>query len=202
MSFRILKPGFPGFLLSKIEYDSGHYLSKAQLSMKLSRTAWNNVIIISVMVIILLINVMNGRLFPSKNQVMSNDEGEHLILSAHAVILTLEVRDKFIIERAGQSWRIESQQKFVDAKQHVIEQMMLAWQRSSGLLQADNLEVSGKTGIEVFINVAGTAATKMLTLYPLVDQLLIHDKQVNLWFALSPQLYRQLLPSEIYSNEQ
>jgi len=201
LSFRILKPGFPGFLLSKIQYDSDHYSSKAQLSMKLSATAWNNVIIISVMVIILLINVMNSRLFPGQNEAISNDQGEHLILSAHAVILTLEVRDKFIVERAGQSWRIETQQPFVDPNKQAIEQMMVAWQRSSGLLQADSLEVSGQTGIEVFINVAGTAATKILTLYPLVDQLLIHDQQVNLWFALSPQLYRQLLPSEIYSNE-
>jgi len=170
--------------------------------MKLSRTAWNNVIIISVMVIILLINLMNHRLFPDKNTGASSAEGEQLILSAHAVILTLEIRDQFLIERSGKSWRIESKQGLAQKNQQTIEQMMLAWQQGSGLLQADSIEVSGQTGIDVLINIAGTTATKTLTLYPLVDQLLIHDKQLNRWLALPAQLYRQLIPIEIYPIQQ
>ena len=49
--------------------------------MKLSRTGWNNVIIFSVMIIILLINATNDRLFPEGDSV--NDK---TILPEHSVI--------------------------------------------------------------------------------------------------------------------
>ncbi|MCJ8318874.1 MAG: hypothetical protein MJK12_04525 [Colwellia sp.] len=166
--------------------------------MKLSRAAWNNVIIISVMILILLINLMNHRLFPDNNEDLTNTKGEQLILSSHAVILTLEVRERFLIERSGQSWRIVSPRSQIQVHQQAVEQMITAWQQSSGLIQADSIEVSGQTGIDVLINVAGKTATKTFTLYPLVDQLLIHDKQLNRWLALPPQLYRQLIPVQLY----
>jgi|TARA_B110000091_G_scaffold210751_1_gene254170 hypothetical protein len=165
--------------------------------MKLSRSAWNNVIIISALLMILLINLINHKLFPDDNEQIRNAEGEHFILSAHAVILTLEVQDNFIIERIGQSWRIEAKQGLADINKQVIRQMMLAWQQSSGLLQADSIDVLGQKGVDVLINVAGTLETKRLTLYPLIDQLLIHDNNLNLWLATSPQRYRQLMPIEV-----
>ncbi len=169
--------------------------------MKLSRTAWNNVMIISVMLMILMINVMNHRLFPDNNSPTVNASGDHLVLSAHAAILTLAVKDKFLIERVGQSWQIQSSQLGVELNKQVIEQMMMAWHQSAGLLQADSIEVAGLAGIEVLVNLASEVKTKKLTLYPLSDQLLINDKEQNRWLALPPQLYRQLLPVEIYPNQ-
>ena len=164
--------------------------------MKLSRTAWNNVIIFSVMILILLINLMNHRLFPDNEERVSGVKGEQLILSAHAVILTLEVREQFLVERSGKTWRIESQQG--QGAHQVIDQMVKAWQQGSGLIQADNIEVSGQEGINVFINIAGATDTQVFTLYPLADQLLINDKELNRWLSLPPQLYRQLIPIELY----
>lgn len=150
---------------------------------------------------------MNHRLFPENSEGVVSAKGEQLILSAHAVILTLEVQEYFLIERTGQSWRIESQSNHVQKKQvdenlQAIEQMVMAWQQSSGLLQADSIEVSGQKGIDVLINVAGTAETKTFTLYPLVDQLLIHDKELKRWLALPPQLYRQLIPTALTPIQQ
>ena len=166
--------------------------------MKLSRTAWNNVIIISVMVMILMINVMNHKLFPNDNSNAINASGEQLVLSAHAVILTLEIPDNFLIERIGQSWGIQSELAIDEPSEQILAQMMKAWQQSAGLLQADGIEISGQTGIEVSINLAGESQEQSLTLYPLVDQLLIKNSQTNHWIALPPQLFRQLLPVEIY----
>ncbi len=166
--------------------------------MKLSRTAWNNVIIISVMLMILMINVMNHRLFPEDNSSTTNASGEQRVLMAHAVILTLEVHDNFFIERIGQSWGIQSELTTDDPSKQMLEQMMIAWQQSAGLLQASGFEISGQKGIEISINLAGESQAKSLILYPLVDQLLINDKQKKLWIALPPQLFRQLLPAELY----
>jgi hypothetical protein len=165
--------------------------------MKLSRSAWNNVIIISALLMILLINLMNHRLFPDDNDTILTTESEHFILSAHAVILTLEVQDKFIIERIGQSWRIKTKQGLAEINKQAIGQMMIAWQQSKGLLQADSIDVSGQKGVEVLINVAGATDTKRLILYPLVDQLLIYDNNLNLWLAMQPKRYRQLMPIEV-----
>jgi len=96
--------------------------------MKLSRSAWNNVIIISALLMILLINLINHKLFPDDNEQIRNTKGEHFILSAHAAILTLEVQDNFIIERIGQSWRVEAKHGLANINKQVIRQMMLAWQ--------------------------------------------------------------------------
>jgi hypothetical protein len=168
-----------------------------QLPMKLSRPAWNNVIIISAVVMILLLNLMNYRLFPDNNDRILNTDGEQFIVLPHDVILTLEVRDKFIIERTGLSWRITKSQGLAEINKQAIGQMMLVWQQSTGLLQAEGIDVSGQKGIEVLINLAGKAETQELILYPLVDQLLIHDKTLNLWVAMPPERYKQLIPMEV-----
>jgi len=169
--------------------------------MKLSRTAWNNVIIISVMMMILLINLMNHRLFPDDNSTSVNAHGEQLVLSTHAVILTLAIDDSVFIERVGQSWQLQSTQQAIEPSKQALEQMMKAWQQSAGLLQADSIEVSGQTGINILINTASDGETKKLILYPLADQLLINDQQQDIWLALPQQLYRQLLPVEIYPSQ-
>ena len=166
--------------------------------MKLSRTAWNNVIIISVMAMILLINLTNNKLFPDTSEASTNDSGEQLVLSDHAVILTLTVANKFIIERVGQSWRIEFSESSAAITPQAIEQMMLAWQKSAGLLQAGDIEISGQTAIEVSITLAGQQDAKRLMVYPLADQLLINNTQDSQWIALPIQLYRQLLPATLY----
>lgn len=176
--------------------------------MKLSRTAWNNVIIIVVMSMILLINVMNSRLFPDDGIVRTNDKGEQLVLPKHAVIVTLSVPNTFLIERSGQTWQLQKtggteavEVTGATIEHHALEQMMKAWKHSAGLLQADTIEIAGVAGIDVIINLADEVSPTLLTLYPLSDQLLINDTTQNKWIALSPQLFRQLLPPSVYPEK-
>jgi hypothetical protein len=163
--------------------------------MKLSRTGWNNVIIFSVMIIILLINATNDRLFPDRN--IDNDKH---ILPEHSVILTLAINfddnRQLTFERVGRAWKMTSHGLLVDLSNQQIEQLMLVWQQSSGLVQADDIIVEGFTGIEVLINTATSKQELAYVLYPLVDQLLVFNLQKKLWLALPKAAAHQLVPNQ------
>jgi len=160
--------------------------------MKLSKTAWNNVIIFSVMIIILLINTTNERLFP---QDQNNDK---LLLPEHSVVLTfsvsLENNSCIIFERVGRAWKMTSQGILLDLTNQQIEQMMFAWQQSSGLVQAADIVIDGQVGVQVEISLAGIEQPQQFTLYSLTDQLLVYNVQKNLWLALPAAMSHQLIP--------
>lgn len=163
--------------------------------MKLSRTGWNNVIIFSVMIIILMINATNDKLFPSED---NDNKSEQLILSAHSVILTLAIdysaNQQVLFERVGRSWQLTTKGMIVDKTDQQIEQMMFAWQQSSGLVQAADIVIDSERGIPVQIALAGDVQAKAFTLYPLTDQLLIYQHQDKIWLSLPSTLAQQLLP--------
>jgi len=162
--------------------------------MKLSRTGWNNVIIFSVMIIILLINSTNNRLFPNED---TNNSDK--LLPEHSVILTLTVnfpdQTSLSFERVGRAWKMTSHGRLVDLNNQQIEQMMFTWQQSSGLVQAGDMVIDGIAGVNVDIGLAGNPTTQRFTLYPLVDQLLVSKPQQASWLALPKAVSRQLLPS-------
>jgi len=162
--------------------------------MKLSRTGWNNVIIFSVMIIILLINATNDRLFPK-----GDSRNDQYLLPEHSVILTLVINfndnRQLKFERIGRAWQLTSQGLLVDLSNQQIEQLMSAWQQSSGLIQAGEMLVEGATGVEVLIKTATNKDELVYMLYPLVDQLLIFNVQNKLWLALPKAVANQLIPS-------
>jgi len=161
--------------------------------MKLSKTGWNNVIIFSVMIIILLINSTNERLFPEGDK--TNDE---LILPEHSVVLTLSIslpdEPPIIFERIGRAWQISNQGVSLDLTNQQIEQMMFAWQQSSGLVQAADIVINGQVGIEVGISLASVEQEQKFTLYRLTDQLLVYNQQKKIWLALPAAMNHQLIP--------
>jgi len=163
--------------------------------MKLSRTGWNNVIIFSVMIIILLINATNNKLFSDEEH---NNKGERLILPEHSVILTLAIdfpkQQKVFFERVGRSWQLTSHGIVLDKSNQQIEQMMFAWQQSSGLIQAADVVIDSVLAVSVKIALAGEDTLYEFTLYPLADQLLIYNHSEKYWIALPPTLSQQLLP--------
>jgi len=160
--------------------------------MKLSKTAWNNVIIFSVMIIILIINMTNNRLFPETD---TNDE---LMLPEHSVVLTLSIdfpnNTSVVFERIARAWKTTSQGVLVDLSNQQIDQMMLAWQGGSGLIQAADIIIEGQKSVEVSIGIAGFKEEQLFTLYPLVDQLLVYNQQNKIWLALPATMKHQLLP--------
>jgi len=163
--------------------------------MKLSRTGWNNVIIFSVMIIILLINATNDRLFPE-----GGSGNDNTLLPEHSIILTLAINfsdnRQLAFERVGRAWQMTSQGLLVDLSNQQIDQLMLAWQQGSGLLQADDILVEGLKGIEVLINTATSKDELVYKLYPLVDQLLVFNLQNKLWLSLPKAVAHQLVPNQ------
>jgi len=161
--------------------------------MKLSKTAWNNVIIFSVMIIILLINATNERLFPD-----DGDSNDTLLLPEHSVVLTLTIslpnNRNIIFERIGRAWQMTSQGVFLDLTNQQIEQVMFSWQQSSGLVQASDIVVDGQNGIEVELSLASVEQEHKFTLYPLIDQLLVYNQQKKIWLALPAAMNHQLIP--------
>lgn len=179
--------------MSKFQYDVSYIEFIVNLIMKLSKTAWNNVIIFSVMIIILLINGTNERLFPESNS--ANDE---LILPQHSVILTLSItlpnENSITFERVARAWQMTNQGVILDLTNQQIEQFMLSWQQGSGLVQASDIIVDGQKGVEVKLSLAGLEQEQQFTLYPLTDQLLVFNQQKKIWLALPAAMNHQLIP--------
>jgi len=161
--------------------------------MKLSKTAWNNVIIFSVMIIILLINSTNERLFPEGTDI--NDE---LLLPEHSVVLTLSIalpdETSIVFERIARAWKMTSRGVLLDLTNQQIEQMVLAWQQGSGLVQAADIVIDGQEGVEVTLSLAGVELEQTFILYPLSDQLLVYNQQKKIWLALPAAMNHQLVP--------
>lgn len=164
--------------------------------MKLSRTGWNNVIIFSVMMFILVINATNKKLFnDDDNQV----KGEQLILPEHSVILALSIKfpDKqsLLFERLGRQWQMTAKGVLLELNQQKIQQMIRSWQQSSGLVQVADIMVEGSVGVQVTLDLADNNAQQGFTLYALSDQLLVYNQQTKLWLALPAAMAKQLLPT-------
>ncbi|WP_040357680.1 hypothetical protein [Colwellia piezophila] len=164
--------------------------------MKLSRTGWNNVIIFSVMIIILLINATNEKLFPTATD---DNHAEQSILPLHSVILTLTMDfpggERILFERIGRSWQLTTKGVILGKTDQQIEQLMFAWQQSTGLVQAAEIIIANDHAITVKIALAGEEQARDFTLYPLHDQLLIFQQQHNRWLALPAALTQQLIPT-------
>ena len=166
--------------------------------MKLSRTGWNNVIIISVMLIILMINATNDKLFPPEDS-SHNVSAEQAILPVHSVIVMMTITDEqknLTIARQGATWEVNQTEHGKEAESVnviQIEQLIRSWQESHGLVQAGDIIVEGMQGISVVIHLASNAQPQQFTVYPLNDQLLLFSHQRSMWLAMPVAMTKQLL---------
>ncbi len=148
------------------------------------------------MIIILLINATNDKLFPDGEN--NHSSAEQLLLPEHSVILTLAIHfsesKQLQFERVGRGWQMTAKGLLVDFTEQQIEQMMFSWQQSSGLVQADSIVIDEQLATKVSIDLAGIKQQQIFSLYPLNDQLLIYHQQSKLWLALPSALAKQLLP--------
>jgi hypothetical protein len=99
-----------------------------------------------------------------------------------------------LLERAGRSWQLTTKGLILEKTEQQIEQMIFAWQQSSGLVQAAEIVIDSDQGVTVNISLAGELQRRTFILYPLSDQLLIYQQRDNIWLALPATLAQQLLP--------
>jgi hypothetical protein len=163
--------------------------------MKLSRSGWNNVIIFSVMLIILVINFSNDKLF-SKNAKLSNAPSQELsLLGEHAVILSLTINSKIRIERIGTNWRATPA---IIAGQ-ALEQMMSSWQNALGNQTSTEqiIAVDAPRQIRISVALANQTQPTELLLLPNDDMLTVVNITTQHALQLPLPIYRQLMPFEL-----
>lgn len=161
--------------------------------MKLSRTGWNNVIIIVVMAFILIINITNNKIFPN-NQATSSAE-QATLFAFHETILTLTFFDKVTIERIGKTWRVTP--KILN--EQALEQMMRSWKNSEGVTVANPPTLDEKMALIVNVELADQDAPQVLNLFATETELLIYNRTTKVWKSFPLAIFAQLVPNEVFS---
>jgi len=159
---------------------------------KLSKTGWNNVIIISVMSFILLINVTSKNLFSNDK----TDNSEVALLGEYNVILTLTINKQLVIERIGKTWRATP----ANISGQALEQMMLAWQQSTGVSVHSPDNIDQQLALIVNVELAGQTVPTLLSIHATDQELLVFNHLTEQWLSMPMQLYSQLLPSAIFNG--
>ena len=158
--------------------------------MKLSRTGWNNVIIFSVMIFILVINITNKKLF-------SSDDSEQLtIFAKHAVILSLSIEQQISVDRVGRSWQATP----TKISGQALEQMMLTWHEIEGGIVTQPPELDRQMALVVSVELAGDEQTNVLNLFITNTELLIFNNQNKRWLAFPLTIFSQLIPTEVLAS--
>ncbi|MBA6397370.1 hypothetical protein [Colwellia sp. BRX10-4] len=161
--------------------------------MKLSRTGWNNVIIFSVMIFILVINVTNKKLYSSTEQ---QDNKQQTLFAKHAVILSLAVNQQVAIERIGRTWRATP----AKISGQALEQMMLTWHEITGDIVTVPPELDHQMALVVTVELADEAQAQLLNLFITDNELLVFNLQQKRWLAFPLAIFSQLIPNEILAS--
>jgi hypothetical protein len=164
---------------------------------KLSKSGWNNVIIFAVMGFILLINVVNKKVYaPDGEQVDESASQALAILGKSQVILALTIENVVLIERIGRTWRARP----ANISGQALEQMMMSWQQSSGEVMAQAPEIDRQFSLDVKLDLAGIVEPLKLNVYATEQQLLVFNQTTQQWLAMPIEIYGQLFPQEIFAN--
>lgn len=158
------------------------------MALRLSRAAWNNVIIFSVMGFILLINMTQKSIDDESGQPIST---EQTIIGEGKVILTMTVDQQVTIERVGQSWQMRPER----LSSQIIDQMMRSWHQSTGQLVDLAIDKQSNEGLFVSMVVAGQQNIHMFTLYLVEQQLIVLNHQTGHYLALPQVMFNQLIPA-------
>jgi len=164
------------------------------LMIKLSKSGWNNVIIFVVMGFILLINVVNKKVYSPETDKNANQA--LTILGQNQVILTLSIENVVLVERIARTWRARPG----NISGQALEQMMMSWQQSSGELMIQAPEIDRQFALNVTLDIAGQSQPLQLNVYATEQQLLVFNQNTQQWLALPIEMYGQLFPQEIFAN--
>ena len=158
------------------------------MAVRLSRSAWNNVIIFSVMGFILLINLTQPK---DDGEQAGNASDQQSIIGEHKVILTMNIDQQVTIERAGQSWRMLPEQRI---SPQLIDQMMRSWHQAQGQPIDIEIDRQQQQGLFISMVLADQPNIQMYSLYLLAQQLVVHNHQTNRYLAMPAPMYNQLVP--------
>lgn len=160
---------------------------------RLSRKGWNNVLIFSMLLMIMVFNGMHKKfsMGGSANVMLP-------LLPEGSLLLTLEYPNASI-ERIGQGWR-SNPPLGLDGEQ--LAQIINGWQNEAVEWQVDDEEAKvmtkGKMPVYyVIAHLAGKRDGAVYAFYPQLDDVWIHDQQQSRWLKAPKMLMTRLVPSAL-----
>lgn len=157
---------------------------------RLSKKGWNNVLIFSMLLMIMVFNGMHKKLGGGA----SEDESV-LLLPEDSLLLTLKF-NRVAIERIGQGWRANPS---LDLDNQALSALMALWMGHKAQLQQDDNEAKVITqGIMpehfVIATLAGKEDGAVYAFYPQLETVWIHDQQQSRWLKMSLESLHALIP--------
>lgn len=132
---------------------------------RLSQRGWNNVIIVSMLLLIVLFN--------SSSNFLSNDELDpdqsFPLLPANSVLMTLDFGSQKV-ERIGRGWRILADKSQALTDQTVLNELVNNWQRAE--IQPFD-ELKQDRGLVVVVWLAGQDQARVYQFYQIGQTLLV-----------------------------
>ncbi|KZN68365.1 hypothetical protein [Pseudoalteromonas luteoviolacea] len=163
--------------------------------MGLSRKAWNNVVIFSMLIMIFFLNGLHHKLNTPEEEL-----GSVLVLPEQSFVLALAYPG-VKIERIGTSWRIESELPS-DSRKAYTEQELVSivrlWQKSE-LKMITPPQVNAEQAVSVATFwLAAEELPLSYQLYEINGEYVLFAKRSHRWLQLTPQQARQLFnPIEV-----
>lgn len=146
---------------------------------RLGRTAWNNVIIFAMLIMIFLFNGLHHKILSV------SDDSVQSVLPANSAVLTLTFPN-LKIERIGTGWRANKDVAFD------LSLLELNWRQANGeLVERELTESQAITQAELVV--AGYEQSIVYTLYRDADGFLLKDNQQRI-LAIENQTQLQLFP--------
>ena len=162
--------------------------------MKLSRKAWNNVLIYASLAMILILNLGNDTLF-NKDE----DNSEHIALvPANDAIIALNFNEQLYIERQSTTWISKPE---VSLTQQKLTAIVDAWQQTLAMPIAQAPDFGEQQGLKVTLHLAKQAQPMVITVFPTHEGSYIHIEGNERWLGIAQEATNQLLPSEIWVSQ-
>ena len=162
---------------------------------KLSRQAWNNVLIFSMLIMILLFNGLHRK--------VGSDEAVVTVplLPEHSLLLTLQF-EHTQVERIGQSWRANPDIAMDEAALTALMNVWLQYQLNvaANAHEAKVLVQGQMPQYYVVATLAGKSDGAVYAFYPQLERVLVHDHLQSRWLQMPIADLVKLFPFTVKEN--
>lgn len=161
--------------------------------LRLSKKGWNNILIFSMLLMIMVFNGLHKRIPLGKVEAQLVS-----LLPEDSLVLTLAFGD-IAVERIGQSWRTNPQ---ADIEAAALAQMMLAWRGQKAQWHQQDMDAMLLTeGKEpdyyVIATLAGKSDGAVYAFYPQLEMVWVHDQHQKRWLEITVEDLDRLIPKPL-----
>ena len=159
---------------------------------RLSRKAWNNVLMFSMLIMIMVFNGLHNRFNASEDTLSAQP-----LIAADELILSLDF-NQYVIERIGRTWRLVSKETTPALSDERVANVAIAWQQQH-LEHAGNeasaLINNGQTPAQIVtIWLAGHSDGQVFAFYQDAGRWFVRHQQSERLMIVSDELYSSFIP--------